>query len=126
MTRNEEWEIQETATAEMFATHPVSQITGRHKRNTRDRGKYGGYTKSAVLNLVERAQRAEEKKRHFKCSPAERAAMLAYFDERLANLGESVSRGTPDWLRFDSVPLKTTPVDPLIPCGSFECRPEKW
>jgi hypothetical protein len=126
MTRNEEWEIQETATAEMFATHPVSQITGRHKRNTRDRGEYNGFTKSAVLKLIQRSQNAQKKKRPFACSESEQAALQAYYDERLANLGESVSRGTPDWLRFDSVPLKTTPVDPLIPCGSFECRPEKW
>ena len=126
MTRQEEWEIQETATAEMFTARLVTQTTGRHKRNTRDRGEYNGYTKSAVLKLIQKSQNAQEKKRHFTCSPSEKDALLAYYDERLANLGESASRGTPDWLKFDSVPLKTTPVDPLIPCGSIECRPEKW
>ncbi len=126
MTRQEEWETQETATAEMFTARPVTQTTGRHKRNTRDRGEYAGYTKSAVLKLIQKDQNAQSKKRQIIWSPSEKAAMVAYYDERLANLGESVSRGTPDWLKFDSVPLKTTPVESFVPCGSFECRPDKW
>jgi hypothetical protein len=27
--------------------------------------------------------------------------MTAYFDERLANMGHSVSAGTPDWLKYE-------------------------
>jgi len=118
MTRQEEWTIQETVTAKMIAA-PVSQATGRHKRNTRDRGEYAGYTKSAVLRLI-------KKKRGYTYSDAEKNAMIAYFDERLANAGNSLSAGTPDWLKYDGIALKTTAVDPFIPCGSIECRPDKW
>ena len=118
MTRQEEWETQKVIT-EVPRPNPVSQVTGRHKRNTRDRGAYSGYTKSAVLKLI-------EKKKGYVHSKTEKEAMLAYFDERLANMGASVSAGTPDWLKYDGSAVKTTTVDPLIPCGSFECRPDKW
>lgn len=118
MTRQEEWEIQQAITTETLVPKPVSQPTGRHKHNTRDRGEYNGYTKSAVLKLI-------QKKRGYTYSKSEKDAMAAYFDERLANMGESVSRGTPDWLKYDGIAVKTTPVDPFITCGSFECRPDK-
>lgn len=128
MTRQEEWEIQETVTADTLAPapKPVSQATGWHKRNTRDRGEYNGYTKSAVLKLIQRSQNAKKKKRHFVCSPSEGDAMSAYYDERLASSGVSMSTGTPDWLTYDDSAVSATPVDPLIPCGSIECRPDKW
>ena len=126
MTRQEEWAIQEVATAEMLKAAPVIQVTGRRKRNTRDRGEYNGLTKKAVLELIQKSQNAQKKNRHFTCSAQEQAALEAYYQERLANLGSSVSAGTPDWLKFDSIRLKTGPVDPFIPCGSIECRPDKW
>lgn len=131
MTRQEEWGIQDTVTADMFEPAPatVSQATGWHKRNTRDRGEYNGYTKSAVLKLIQRSQNAQKKKRHFVCSPSERDAMSAYYDERLASAGVSMSAGTPDWLTYDGravARVAVTPVGPFIPCGSIECRPEKW
>jgi len=126
MTRQEEWETQKTDNAETLAAAPLSRITGRHKLNTRNRGEYEGYTKSAVLKLIQKSQNAQKKKRHFTCSPSEKDALLAYYDERLASLGASASRGTPDWLKFDSVPLKTTPVDPHIQCGSVECQRAHW
>ena len=125
MTRQEEWAIHEATITQWFA-EAVSRITGRHKRNTRDRGEYKGYTKSAVLKLIQRSQNAQKKKRHFTCSPSEEKALLAYYDERWANLGQSVSRGTPDWLKFDNAPLTTSRVEPFVPCGSIECRPDKW
>lgn len=93
------------------------------KLNTRDRGEYNGLSKSTVLRLIDGAQKAEAKNRHFSCSPSEKAALLAYYDERLANMGESTTRGTPDGLICDGgIAEKTTAVDPFIPCGSIECR----
>jgi hypothetical protein len=126
MTRHEEWATQETE-AETFAAASLSQITGRHKRNTRDRGKYNGYSKSAVIKLIQVSQNAQERKRHFTCSPSEKAALFAYCEELLANAGLSVSQATPDCLKYDGgIAAKTTAVDPFIECGSIECRPDKW
>ncbi len=119
MTRQEEWEIQEAITTERLVPKPVSQPTGRHKLNTRNRGEYNGYTKIAVLKLI-------QKKKGYVYTKSEKEAMLAYFDERLANMGESVSRGTPDWLIYGVTTGKTAVVEPFIPCGSIECRPHKW
>lgn len=99
MTRQEEWEVQERIYAELFADS-VWQITGRHKRNTRDRGEYKGLSKSAVTDLIDRAQKADAKKRQFKCSMSEKAAMLARYDETLANLGLATTQDTPDCLMY--------------------------
>jgi len=109
---------QKTDNAKTLAA-ALSRITGRHKRNTRDRGEYNGYEKSAVLKLI-------QKKKGYTYSESEKAAMVAYFDERLANMGESVSRGTPDWLIYDGgIAAKTTAIEPFMPCGSTECHPDK-
>ena len=119
MTRQAEWEAQEKATSEMFCKRPATQTTGRNKRNTRDRGEYNGYTKSAVVKLT-------EKKKGYTHSKSEVDAMIAYYEERLANMGQSVSQGTPDWLKYDGGAVKTAHIDPHVPCGSIECRPDKW
>lgn len=119
MTRQEEWGMQEGVTAELF-TVPKRQTTGRCKRNTRSRGEYNGFTKTAVVKLT-------EKKPGYVYTKAEKDAMTAYYDERLANAGASVSAGTPDGytLLCESETRKRA-LDPNISCGSIECRPEKW
>ena len=122
MTRQDEWEIPETEKSR-WAASTVSLPTGRHKRNTRSRGEYNGFTKSAVVKLT-------EKKRGYVYTQAEKDAMTAYFEERCANAGLSMSAGTPDHLVYvDKLPRRAADTEEpngKIPCGSIECRPEKW
>jgi hypothetical protein len=57
---------------------------------------YNGLSKRAVVELWRRKQEAERKNRHFACSKSEEKALIAYADERLANMGHSADRAAPD------------------------------
>jgi hypothetical protein len=96
MTRQEERETHKAITAEAVSPKPISQPSGVHKLNTRNRGKYNGLTTAAVLKLL-------RKKKGYVYSNAEKDAMTAYYDERLANMGCSMSAGTPDWLKYEGM-----------------------
>jgi hypothetical protein len=96
MTRQEEWEIHE-ADAEAWESKPkpLGQPSGVRKRNTHDRVVYGaGFTKAAVVKLI-------QKKKGYQYSQSEETALKAYFNERLANMGQSESAGTPDYLLYE-------------------------
>jgi hypothetical protein len=93
MTRQEEWEIQEARTAEDSAPKQT-EPSGVHKLNTHDRGVYGGFTKAAVVRLL-------QKKKGYQYSQSEETALKAYFNERLANMECSMSAGTPDYLLYE-------------------------
>jgi hypothetical protein len=107
MTRQEEWEEQEAKLKIWFPSESEAapEPTGVHKLNTRNRDDFNGYTQEAMAKLSQKCK----KKKSYIPSTAEKQALLVYWDWRLANAQESVTRGTRPELKYATekgVPLE--------------------